>query len=230
MDKKWLFKYRIEFPIFICVLTTFIYTFDTSIFLYYRPTISLLISMFIVGIGIGTHIWLSRISEADGFHLNVYTIQKHTKHIGDYFIWLGAAFFSGSVLTILIYSIAYILFYGIKIKRKDYNINKLSTRKIFSRDVSNTILLMMSISYISALKNYLITKSFTPLFYVKVLFAVCILAFIVMIVLAPNKKESTGSEDTENNNTTIDNAEQDIATDGIEDNKIVKEDFSDEQQ
>ncbi len=55
---------------------------------------------------------------------------------------------------------------------------------------------MLSIVYISALKNYLITKSFTPLLYVKILFGLSILAFIVAIATSPNKTiENISSDD-----------------------------------
>ena len=196
MDKSWLFKYRIEFPIFICVLTTFVYTFDTSIFLYYRPTLSLLISVLIASIGVGIHLWLSSVPDIEDINLNSYIIHKHTIQIGDYFLWLAVAFFSGSILAILIYSIAYIIFYGVKIKRSTVNLRKYTKRKIFSRDLSNVILMMLSIVYISALKNYLITKSFTPLLYVKILFGLSILAFIVAIATSPNKTiENISSDD-----------------------------------
>lgn len=196
MKKHWAFKYRIEFPLVICVLTTLVYSFNTDIFLFYRPNVTLFISLLIALFGGAIHIMFGKISPTDDFQFNKYSITNHTKQVGDYFIWLGCAVFSGSILVIVIFTLLYILFYGILTKKDIGNeIKQINMRRILKREAGNFVLFMLGIVYMSALKNFLIAEYFTPLNWVKFLFLISIALFIVVVYILKSPKKIGEAKD-----------------------------------
>ncbi len=188
MSKKWLFKYRGEIPFLLCVLTTFMYSIDSRLFFAYRPNLSLFVSLFLLVLGVATHIYLGRVSDSEEFKLNKYPISIHSRYLGDFIIWLALAFFTGSLIVVLVYTILYVLQYGIVVKRDSTSAKIITMSKIISRDLNNIFLFNIGLLYISGLKNYMILDSFDPHTWIKILFLIYIGIYILGRALLSKKQ------------------------------------------
>ena len=189
MKNSWLFKYRYEFPLFICVLTTIDYTFDKNVFLLFNPNYALLWATLIALFGFAFQFLFGKVSAKDDFQFNKTSIVKHTRFIGDYFYWLACAVFSGSFVVILTYSLVYILVYGVLIKRETKESEIKVTEKLaFKRGVNNFILVTIAFLYISTLKEFILTKTLFPSSWAISVFSVALSLFVFSFVLANRRK------------------------------------------
>lgn len=184
MERGWIFRYRIEFPILICVLTTLVYTFNTDIFMIYRPILSLFIAFSVGSIGFFTHYFFRTVSNKDDFQFNKNSIIAHTKLVGDFFFVLGISIFTGSKIIIALCVILYVFSYKMLIKQMDERQKvKMTFMNVIHRDLNNFAMFSLALVYIYALKNMILYHEFTLSFEIKLFFISVIGLFLVLKIL-----------------------------------------------